>query len=190
MGNGNNELIVRIGVLADTHIPDRAKELHPDIIPIFQQHKVDRIIHAGDICVPSVLEQLAKVAPVDAVRGNRDWWKLRHLPKEILINVNNVEIFVCHGHGKILNYLFDKVPNLLFGYKFERFQKNFSGISKDIDIVVFGHSHKSESKWIHGRYFFNPGSASDPGLDKTGPSIGLLEISSQGKISSRIVRLK
>jgi hypothetical protein len=70
MGSGNNEPIVRIGVLADTHIPDRAKELHPDIIPIFQQHEVDRIIHAGDICVPSVLEQLTKVAPVDAVRGN------------------------------------------------------------------------------------------------------------------------
>ncbi|MFZ3078594.1 MAG: metallophosphoesterase family protein, partial [Bellilinea sp.] len=63
----------RLGVVADTHIPDRVRSLHPDLLPGLSAAKVEAILHAGDICSPAVLAVLSQVAPVVAVRGNRDW---------------------------------------------------------------------------------------------------------------------
>ncbi|MBW6475409.1 MAG: metallophosphoesterase family protein, partial [Anaerolineaceae bacterium] len=53
-----NKDVVRIGVLSDTHIPDRVGALHPDILPAFKEMGVELIIHAGDISSPVVLRQL------------------------------------------------------------------------------------------------------------------------------------
>lgn len=179
----------RIGVIADTHVPDRRKQLHTKIPSILGERKVDLIVHTGDITIPTVLEDLRLLAPVLAVKGNRDFWKLKDLPSELTITINGKNIFICHGHGKMVSYLWSKVPYLIFGYKFERFFKNFPKIEDKIDVVLYGHSHKQEMKWVDGRLFFNPGSASDPGIDKSGPSIGILEISLNGEIIPNIIKL-
>jgi predicted phosphodiesterase len=63
-----------LGVLADTHIPDRVPGLNPRVLKIFQQARVSEILHAGDVSIPQVLEELRQVAPVSVVQGNRDFF--------------------------------------------------------------------------------------------------------------------
>ncbi len=111
----------RIGVIADTHIPDRVGALHPDILPTFKEVGVDMIIHAGDISSPEVLHQLEEVAPVQAVQGNRDWWRFKNLPAVKVITIKDVKILITHGHGHLLSYIWDKFPYWILGYKFDRF---------------------------------------------------------------------
>ena len=181
---------IRIGVLSDTHVPDRVGDLHPDILPSFKELIVDLIIHAGDICIPAVLQKLEEVAPVVAVQGNRDWWRIKQLPSHKIINIKEVKILITHGHGQLFTYLWDKVPYWLLGYRFERFVKKFSKWEPDFDIVIFGHSHRSENREVDGKLFFNPGSASDFGYMKQGPSIGLIEIGERRVIDARIIQLR
>lgn len=69
-----------VGVVADTHIPDKARWLHPALIPALQRAGVQTILHCGDISAPRVVAMLEQVAPVVAVRGNRDWAFARVLP--------------------------------------------------------------------------------------------------------------
>jgi putative phosphoesterase len=53
-----------IGLLSDTHVPHRMPALFERL------HGVDLILHAGDLDAPAVLDELGRVAPVQAVRGN------------------------------------------------------------------------------------------------------------------------
>ena len=55
-------------VLADTHIPRRARALPEELVPYLRE--ADLILHAGDLIQPSVLDELSTHAPVYAVRGN------------------------------------------------------------------------------------------------------------------------
>ncbi len=181
---------VLIGVLSDTHIPDRVGDLHPDIIPIFRKQKVDLIIHAGDISIPDVLKKLEKVAPVQAVRGNRDWWRIRQLPTVNEIIINEVKILITHGYGNLISYFWDKLPHWLLGYRFERFVKKFSKLEQDFDVIIFGHSHRSENRWVEGKLYFNPGSGYDHSQHQQGPSIGLIEIKAHKDIHTEIVYLR
>ena len=57
-------------VLADTHIPRRAKGLPEALVPHLE--RADLILHAGDLLEASVLEELFRYAPVRAVKGNVD----------------------------------------------------------------------------------------------------------------------
>jgi putative phosphoesterase len=77
--------LITLGVIADTHIPDRARSLDPQLLSIFDAAQVKAILHAGDVCVPRILDELGEIAPVHAVRGNRDLWALRQLPLSLEI---------------------------------------------------------------------------------------------------------
>jgi putative phosphoesterase len=180
----------RIGVIADTHIPDRVGALHPDILPTFKDNGVDLIIHAGDISSPDVLRQLEQIAPVQAVMGNRDWWRFKDLPALKVITIKDVKILITHGHGHIFSYVWDKLPYWLWGYKFERFVKKFSKLNQEFDVVLFGHSHHHENCWVEGRLYFNPGSAYDPLRNHSGPSIGVMEIGAGKVIGAKIICLQ
>ena len=59
-----------IGVISDTHIPYRSRNIPSKVFEEFKN--VDLILHAGDIEDLSVLDELEKIAPVKAVNGNCD----------------------------------------------------------------------------------------------------------------------
>ena len=119
----------RIGVIADTHGLLRSQARH-----ILQSCQL--IIHAGDIDNPSILEELERIAPTTAVRGNMDWasWANRLKVTE-RIQVGTWSIVVVHNKSDL--------PSL----------------GDDIDIVIFGHSHKFMQENRNGIIFLNPGSA-------------------------------
>ena len=178
-----------LGVLADTHVPDRAAQLNPRVFEIFRQAGVKAILHAGDVSVPGVLQELEEVAPVHAVRGNRDIFSLRKLPLRIKLNISGVTIGMAHGHGTFSRYLLDRLHSVvgenLDGSYFKRMLQAFP----KVDVIVFGHLHIPCNLSLEGKLLFNPGSASVPRSRADPPTIGLLYIEEGGKSYGEIITL-
>lgn len=79
---------MKIAVLADTHIPKRAKAFPAQALELLRT--VDAIIHAGDLLTTDFLSSLNAMAPVFAVKGNNDVGL--NLPKRIQKEFENVQI--------------------------------------------------------------------------------------------------
>lgn len=180
---------ITLGLIADTHIPDRRRGLRSQVLPIFRRAKVTAILHAGDISVPRVLAELETVAPVLAVRGNRDWFRFNDLPSRRTIKVGEVRIGLTHGHGSWSHYLRDKFLYLLHGPRsFEFFTQRAVSLMPKVDVLIFGHNHEPMIKRIDGKLVINPGSACCQTLPQRAPTIGLLHVDGR-KVSAEIVDL-
>jgi hypothetical protein len=162
-------------LIADTHVPDRKRRLHPAVLPIFEKAKVSQILHAGDVSLPRVLRELETVAPVLAVRGNRDWFL--NLPMQRIIQVEGRRIGLVHGHGSWGDYFRDKVRYVFHGpQKFEYFMRRAISLVSDVDILVFGHNHEPMVKEVGGMLVVNPGSACCQAFEMKPPSVALLHV--------------
>jgi putative phosphoesterase len=181
--------VLTVGVIADTHVPDRARTLHPRILPLLRERRVDLILHAGDISTPEVLEQLEEVAPVKAVRGNRDWYFLKNLPMVQELNLAGVPVLLTHGHMGFASYLKDKYLFIRDGYNFERYHKKLVKLVPNARVIVFGHTHWIENVLIDGRLWFNPGSATIGMTLEASPSIGVLRIYDTGEVRGEVLTL-
>ena len=181
---------IKLGVIADTHIPDKAKTLNPQVLPILQQAGVSAILHAGDISSPRVLAKFEEIAPVYAVLGNRDWYLLRSLPLHRTLNFNGVTIGLTHGHGGLRNYLVGKLYYIAEGYRLDRFKPRLLETFPTAQVIVFGHTHRPINRWINGKLFFNPGSTCYTDKRDLAPSMGLLTIRPGGQISGEILSLE
>ncbi len=161
---------MKIGVIADTHIPDRANELPEQVIQEFQQ--VDMIIHAGDFTNVQIFDKLKTLAQVKAVHGNMDPIGIvEKLPRKEIVKCGKFSIGIFHGSGN---------PAVII----EQLKNEFK--NDKVDIIVFGHSHKPMNEWIGKVLFFNPGSPTDKVFAPFN-SFGIIEIND--KISARIVKL-
>jgi putative phosphoesterase len=119
----------RIGLISDTH-----GLLRPEAIAALRG--CSRILHAGDVGEPSILDRLAALAPVTAVRGNNDtdsWFDC--LPEEVELDIEGVLVRVLHDRGSL------------------------EGSPPPGCVVVTGHSHKPMVETIGGALYVNPGSA-------------------------------
>ena len=122
----------RIGLISDTH-----GLLRPEALAFLQG--CDHIVHGGDIVEPRILEQLAALAPVTAVRGNNDHgaWADALRATECL-RLGNVTLYVIHDLAQL-----DIDPR-----------------AAGVRVVVSGHSHKPRiDERDDGVLFVNPGSA-------------------------------
>jgi putative phosphoesterase len=98
----------------------------------------EHIIHAGDVGAPEILEKLATIAPVTAIRGNVDkgaW--ARKLPDTEVLAIGGVSIYVLHDLARL-----DLEPE-----------------AAGFDVVLSGHSHVARQQTRSGVLYFNPGSA-------------------------------
>ena len=178
-----------LGVLADTHIPDRVPHLNPQVIQRFHEAGVVAILHAGDVSVPHVLEELKKVAPVYAVRGNRDIFYLRNLPLQIQLTFDGVSIGMAHGHGTFSRYMIDKIHLSVYGRLVERYLKRMLQTFPDMDVIVFGHLHEPINLHLEGKLLFNPGSTSFPWPRRDPATFGLLHLESGKEPQGEIIEI-
>jgi len=172
--------MITLGVLADTHIPDRAPALPLQVLQRFSEARVAAILHAGDVSVPRVLKQLEEIAPVFAVRGNRDIYVLRQLPLQVRLNYEGLSIGLAHGHGTFSSYMIDKVHRQLNGRLIERYVQRLLLTFPDMDVIVFGHLHVPCNFHLDGKLLFSPGSTSYPWPRKAPPTFGLLRLEGTG----------
>jgi putative phosphoesterase len=174
--------IISIGVIADTHVPDRVSMLATGIFTTLARLKVDAIIHAGDITTVKVLQDLNTIAPVHAVCGNRDLLLLRQLPLYKQLEFNGVTIGISHGHGNLGHYLRDKMAYATVGYRFARYHDFLLATFPTAKILVFGHTHVPVCLWEGDRLFFNPGSACACRQNDYNPRLGVLRIHPTGRV--------
>jgi putative phosphoesterase len=159
---------VRIGVIADTHIPVVADKLPDEVFTQFRG--VDMILHAGDLVTIKVLDSLSKLSKTIAVQGNMDYLDVRKaLPVKTIVESGKFRIGLIHGWGPPWG-LVDRIKN------------EFRGV----DVVIFGHTHEAFSEVINNVLFFNPGTPTDIRFSSS-LSIGLLEIGDQ--INASIIHL-
>ena len=129
---------MRIGLVSDTH-----GLFDPALREVFLG--CDGIVHAGDVVKAAVLGDLARLAPVTAVRGNNDMGPaFAHLPETALLEVGALTLLVVHDLGSRS----DPIPPARAILTRRRPQ-----------IVVHGHSHRPGSAMLEGTLFVNPGSA-------------------------------
>ncbi len=182
---------ITIGLIADTHVPDRRRQLHPNVVSTFEKAGVAQILHAGDISVPRVLQQLGEIAPVQAVRGNRDWFGLASLPISRTVEIGEVRVGLTHGHVGWRMYVKDKLAFLFSGrpQSFDYFTDRVVAAMPDMDAIVFGHNHEPFVRKIGDQLVINPGSACCQMLPDKPPSVALLHIDGK-KVRGEIVFLE
>jgi putative phosphoesterase len=178
-----------LGVVADTHVPDRCQELHPQLLPALKAAGVETIFHAGDISVSRVIVQLESIARVIAVRGNRDVVFRKSLPWTAQVEIAGVNVGLLHGHGSWGRYLWDKFRVFHEGYRLERYLPAIQNAAPGADVVIFGHTHYPENFWQNDCLVFNPGSACSGYRDRM-PSFGILRFYDDGKIKGDIQYLQ
>lgn len=181
------ERLLTLAILADTHVPDRSERLNPALIRLFRSARPAVILHAGDVSVPSVLYQLEEIAPVQAVRGNRDFLALSNLPASLVLEFGGVRLGLTHGHGRWRDYFSDKLRTALSGNQEQRFRTRASAAFSSLPVVIFGHSHRPWQEWVNGQFIFNPGSACCPDRENLFPSAGLLHIYAGGQVAPEII---
>jgi putative phosphoesterase len=182
--------MIALGALSDTHVPGAAPRIPSRVLEVFREQRVEAILHAGDVCERSVLEELQQVAPVLAVRGNRDLFgrEVRRLPRRRIVTFGGVKIGVVHGHGGI-RYLANRLAQLVGRSSGTPSDESLArGFSKDVSVIVYGHTHVPRNERVGGRLFFNPGSTVPPYHTGLGPTIGLIRIEG-GVAATEILKL-
>jgi len=165
-----------LGLIADTHIPDRVRSLAPQVLRVFRAAGVEAILHAGDVSTPAALADLGAIAPVHAVRGNRDWAFLNPLPARLSLTFEQVNIGIAHGHGGWVQYLTDKPKYWLYGFDLKRLAPRLVAEFPQAQVILFGHVHRPVIARLDGKLLVNPGSSCCPDRPGIKPSVGLLHI--------------
>ncbi|GLX97057.1 metallophosphoesterase family protein [Herbidospora sp. NBRC 101105] len=157
---------MKIVVLSDTHAPRFWKACPPRVAD--QLRGADLILHAGDVCVGGVLDELAAYAPVHAVKGNNDGPDV-HAPETLELDLGGLRVAMIHDSGPAKGRL-------------ARMRARFP----DADLVVFGHSHIPLDESSGGFRIFNPGSPTDKRRQPHG-TLGLLRVEDGTLVEAAIV---
>lgn len=129
---------MKLGLVSDTH-----GLVDPKLAGLFRG--CARIVHAGDVVRPEILDVLAAVAPVTAVRGNNDGAPaFARLPETALLEAGQLRVLVVHDLGARERPRPPARPLLA---------------RERPEIVVHGHSHRPGAEVLQGTLFVNPGSA-------------------------------
>jgi len=159
---------VRVGVVSDTHgfFDPRLKDLLAG---------VDIILHGGDVGSEEVLDDLNRIAPVRAVRGNVDSPDLE-LPLSLKLSLESLQVEMMHVLPVPQSVLEEWSDAMLPGGRPpNRSEKFLATFDEKTGVVVFGHSHLPSLFTLGDRLFFNPGSAGKKRFDLP-RCCGLLEI--------------
>jgi putative phosphoesterase len=136
--------VVRLLLLADTHVPRRARELPPAVWA--EVDRADVVVHAGDWVDVALLDALeARAARVLGCWGNNDGPELRaRLPEVARATLGGVRFAVVHETG----------PSV-------RRDERMAAAYVDADVLVFGHSHIPWDTTAGALRLLNPGSPTD-----------------------------
>jgi putative phosphoesterase len=128
---------LKLAVVADTH-----SRPHPGLAAQLRALAPHAILHAGDIGELSVLDDLAAIAPVHAVRGNIDA-RAPHLPDELVVDLPGLRVLLVH-----------------YGVNGPRLRPDAARLAAEVGagLVICGHSHVPFVGRDRGIAVFNPGS--------------------------------
>lgn len=151
---------VRVGVISDTH-----GLVRPAALAALAGSEL--VVHAGDVGSPEVLEALAAVAPVAAIRGNNDvgGWA-RALPETRVVEAGGARLFVLHALADL----------------------DRDAAAGGFAAVISGHSHRPSLERRDGVLFVNPGSAG-PRRFRLPIAVARLTVGAGGVVEGELVTL-
>ena len=166
-------MATRIGLISDTHIPEARATLWPQVYEAFAG--VDMIFHAGDIHELYVLDELEKVAPVWAARGNGEDGSGGRPTQPEDDRVKYAWLQEIEGLWVGLTHYVpvpERPPNFTMAKWVERFFPE-----RKPDVIVSGDTHREAIEWVDGIFCVNPGSPTYPhNYDTQYGTIGFLEL--------------
>src|SRR5271168_1572779 len=152
---------IAVGLISDTH-----GLLRPEALDLLRSS--DFIVHAGDIGDPEIVAELARLAPVAAVRGNIDkgTWA-QSIPETEVLKVG----------GAAFLYVLHNIEDL-----------DIDPAAAGFHAVVSGHSHQPGIRWKDGVLYVNPGSAG-PRRFSLPISVGRLLVDA-GTVSADLIEIR
>jgi putative phosphoesterase len=146
--------------MSDTH-----GLLRPEVLPLLAGS--DHILHLGDVGDPEILGQLAKLAPVTAIRGNIDsQGPCAKLPETEVITLAGLDFYLLHNIQAL----------------------DLDPAAAGFAAVLYGHSHKPEIRRHKGILYMNPGSCG-PRRFQLPIACGQITIDGKGQIEAKILNL-
>ena len=138
-------MATRLLLLADTHVPKRARSLPADVWAAVDE--ADVVVHAGDWVDVRLLDELEERSNrLVACFGNNDHGELRErLPEVARVSVDGLRLAVVHETGQSKGR-----------------EERMAAAYPDVDVLVFGHSHIPwDTTTASGLRLLNPGSPTD-----------------------------
>ena len=156
-------------MISDTHAPRRWKSCPPRVAECLRD--ADLILHAGDVCVPGVLDELSAFAPVKAVLGNNDGEDVAAwgAPETLEFDLEGLPVAMIHDSGPTTG-------------RVARMRQAFPAA----DLVIYGHSHIPMDLTEDGLRVFNPGSPTDRRRQPHG-TVGLLTVEQGRLVEAQII---
>jgi putative phosphoesterase len=152
---------MKIGVVSDTH-----GLLRPEVVPALKG--VEQILHLGDVGDTDVLDTLAEIAPVHAVRGNTDRaGRPGRLPETDVLLFEGHYLYLLHDLGTL----------------------HLDPAAAKFSAVLYGHSHRPQISQKRGVLYFNPGSCGPRRFDLP-VTVGLLRLEEGAEPQAEIVHLQ
>lgn len=149
---------MRFGVISDTH-----GLLRPQVLPLLAD--CDRILHLGDVGDDGILDALATMAPVTAVRGNVDrTGRCAQLPETEIVAECGILLYLLHDRQQL-----DLMPE-----------------AAGLAAVISGHTHQPLVEWKRGVLFLNPG-ACGPRRFRLPVSCAWLDVDANGQLTPKLI---
>ncbi len=171
---------MRIGVIADTHIPDILPALPVGVRTALQG--LDIILHVGDICTLETLREIQNTFTITmAVRGEHEDEQAQHYLEETrVVEFLNRRIGMIHGHQAKEPASFISSITSIFNLKKKEKSPNQTiceyalKLFTNVDCIIFGHTHQPYLR-MHGTVLMlNPGAVAPQSGARQ--SMGILEI--------------
>jgi len=162
---------MKVGVVADTHMPRFGAELPAPLRDGLRDEGVELIVHLGDFTGTGIPELFEALTPLEAVAGNNDPPELvARFGRRKIVPVDGVRLGLVHGDG----------PR---GTTIDRSVSAFA--EEKVDVICFGHSHQPLCERRGGLWLVNPGSPTDR-RQQPRYSYAILEIA-RGRVMPRLV---
>jgi uncharacterized protein len=169
---------MRIGLIADTHMPGSIQDLWPQVFESFRQ--VDCILHAGDLHTLDIVDELTALAPTYVSRGNGDRGLVdSRLQDNWLLDFAGISIGMIHRFPSPTR----KSSEDIFRYVDKHFESR-------PNVLIYGHTHLEGMHHVEDMLCVNPGSPTLPRNQSLRMgTIGILEIA-EDHIESTIYQLE
>lgn len=174
---------MRIGVLSDTHIYN-ATMLPHQVEEIFSG--VDLILHAGDICDPSVLDLLEGIAPVLVAEGDDDHFDApdERVKDRHILEIEGLTIWLSHDFPlKWWNWVYSSEFDEILVEAIEQYGATAP------HVIIFGHSHWAIVRHAPNLLLVNPGSPTLPKHENRLGTVSVITITS-GVATAELVELE